>query len=254
MNLARADYASLSDQTLLELMISDLEMNSRFKDENGAYISAQEWDGLTFDGTCDNTLYTDLIEIWWCNSFTISGGTIHLKWIPSKVRTFCVLRNELQGTVETNLLPRSLWFFKIMSNDFCGEFDISGLPREIGKIFIGWNSFKGSLNIPALPDTVVQFSAGFNQFSGSIDLRFLPENMAFLLLNNNLLSGRFNVIRMPGKMRSMGLNDNLFSQRILEIIRPSNSDGFFIDYRNAGIAMCIDENGEEIQAQEVLPF
>ena len=244
--LGRVDYNALSTQTLMELLICDVEMKGRFLDDQDEYKDIDAWSDISFD---EDGL---LVDIWWSNALTISKGTMHLEWIPSTVRSFCAMRNDLHGTIETHRLPPSILFFNIMSNDFCGSFNIAGLPANIQKVTISWNSFSGALNIPALPQKVKTFQASVNQFSGTIDITKLPGKLEVLLIDTNRLSGSLGVMHMPPQMRSVGLNNNFFKQDVFHICHPSQVEAIFVDYRNSGIQKCIDENGVYVKSKQTL--
>ena len=241
-NLGKVDYASLSTQTLMELLIGDLRMRKKVQNAHGEYKDIQEWEGLTFDDD-DGSLY----NMYWNNAK--ADGTIDLKWIPPTLTAFSMMQNELSGTVETKSLPENMHFFNIMGNMFSGSFDISGLPAMISKVYISENEFTGTLDISAMPRRVVTFDASINHFSGTLDFTDLPKDLQYFLVDNNSFSGKLGVFRMPPFMRTVSLNENNFSVEVLHICRPKESERLFIDYRNSGIKECIDEKGEKVQAE-----
>ncbi|KNH04157.1 hypothetical protein XU18_2617 [Perkinsela sp. CCAP 1560/4] len=136
----------MSDQTLMELLISSLNGKNVFRDTEGDFEDIHAWENLTFDDAgkieeidfgyeermqfcfdsdCDGGCYEE-------EEYPIfQGGRIDLRWIPSSIKCFCVANLQLEETVETANLPWGLISIDLSCNKFTGPFAIGDLPKSL---------------------------------------------------------------------------------------------------------------------------
>ena len=176
-HLGRLDYASLSQQTLMELLIEHIEEKAKIRQEDGSDID--NWDGID----CNEDGNVTLID-WFRLDL---HGKIDLQWVPSTVIDFSVSSNWLKGSA-----------------------DISHLPTELESLFLDENSFSGTLDLTALPDCLERLNAFENKFSGSICLTCLPSNLGFLKLSKNSFSGTLDLTSLPDTLAHLDLSKNEF--------------------------------------------
>ena len=140
-SFGRVDPASMPDQTLLELLVSDIENTTVVRDKEGVFLDILSWDGLTFTAG-EVTQVNFAAEITFDDeNETEEGqyilgpkGSIDLRWVPRTVHTFSISDLDLHGTVETSGLAEALWRFNISSNKFTGTFCIASLPQRLKKL------------------------------------------------------------------------------------------------------------------------
>ena len=79
-NLGRVDYNSLSDQTLMELLIEgfDDKTKKRYQDDHGMYLDVCEWPFIKYDDD-ERVIKIDI------DSLHVSGS-IELCYVPPKVK------------------------------------------------------------------------------------------------------------------------------------------------------------------------
>uniref|UniRef100_A0A7S4NZS2 Leucine-rich repeat protein n=1 Tax=Paramoeba aestuarina TaxID=180227 RepID=A0A7S4NZS2_9EUKA len=181
--LGRVDSARLSEQTLMELLIADIEGIDSFRDSNGDFLDIHQWKGLKLNNARQSV--TEIHFQLLFNRFFSHGGSIALKYIPLNVQVFKIAKNQLTGECDTLCLPRGLLTLGIAQNQLSGEFSLKNLPPRIQKVYISENSFHGTLDLPALPETVERFMADSNSFTGCLDFSALPEHLLTLSLGAN---------------------------------------------------------------------
>ena len=244
-SLGRIDYASLTEQSLMELLASRLTDVKHFQDDDGTFTDISKWTGLSFREE-------RLTHIDWCNieffyplddeNPSISpGGCIDLRFVPPHVMSITLKNMRFGGTVRTACLPNELRGFLISENCFDGEFEISELPRTLQFIEIQKNRFCGTLDIPGLPDTCIRFDAGSNLFVGSIDMTSLPVNLIYFSAQSNNLTGTVDLRFMPRTLNKVLLEKNHIEQEKLIVTHPLH-----ITFDKEKIHSIFDTDGNDI--------
>ena len=204
-SLGRVDFASLSQQNLMEMLVGDINARKMFHDSDGFFLDETEWMGVR----CD--LYGTVESIKWSNmhdSFFTDGGTIHLEWLPSTVQSFDIYRNHLFGRVDLTRLPAPMKLLILSVNRLEGAADFTALPREMQYLYLSNNSLCGSVNIENLPSSLLEIDASSNTLSGSLDLTSVFYGIKTLNLAGNKLSGDVRISFLPGSIQSVDLSRN----------------------------------------------
>ena len=250
--LGRPSIALMSDQTLMELLISNLKDADAFRDMHGDYLAIQEWTGVSFDnkgyvsaiswyrGTLFRAIFTDDEDEIYCKK----GGSVDFRYIPHSVRYLDMGGLDLEGTIDTEILPRGLLSLEIMENILEGNFTLSSLPPAIQSISIQTNEFVGSLPLHELPSSVLEFNAHQNFFSGSIEIHRLPLSIRQLRLEKNDLHGDLDMRFIPDSLRLLDIRGCKFRQDILQV-KGSVFCRMQFFYDQDVFAKIIDENGHK---------
>ena len=280
-NLGRVDYNSLSDQTLMEMLIDGLdeETKEKFQDTDKMYLDVCEWDFVKCDA--DNRV----VEI--CARSKLSGsiqlqytppkvthfrlvwsqsnvhGTIDLTHLPEAIQKISITGTQLSGSIDLEQLPHGMLVLSLISNCFTREINLSSLPGRMKKLTLSDNKLTGSINLTQLPQDLENLYLHSNQFQGSINLTQLPGSLQDLFLNNNQLSGSLYLGALPQAMVRIKLQNNSFSGSFIAmnlpleinlIIASKNSfqpiavvqsDAYAdIDLRESGVTSVVDESGD----------
>ena len=212
--LGRLDYQSLTDQTLMEILIDGMqdEGKSKFRDAHGGFKDIGEWEGVQCtDGH---------VKIIHFGSMKFTNTDFPFSCIPPSVDLFSAMKCAIHGTLDTSALPKNLGFFSVFSNALHGPVDFSSFPRSLGHIHIGSNAFCGSCALRDLPQSLRYFVAYDNQFSGEISLNDLPPELTMLSLYNNNFSGSIRIERLPNSMTRINLSQNEFSGDFVMLAFP----------------------------------
>ena len=203
--LGRLDYHSLSDQALMEMLISgmDEEDQEYYQDGNDNFLDVCEWSVVTCTDervTSVNVRYKEF------------GETQFLfRFIPPNVSHFQGEGSNLHGTLDTAELPQVLLDFNVADNELHGTLNWKGLPQKLETLMIDENNFCGSLALSDLPRSLKDFEACNNQFSGEISLNDLPPALEELWLYGNLLTGSIHIEKLPESIRNISLGGNSLS-------------------------------------------
>ena len=257
--LGRIHKDTLSDQTLMEILIAGMDDCIKFlyQDDNGNFTDFQQW----------NEVYH------WGGRVTGIGFTKRLydteqfpfAFIPPFVTDFKMYSCNLHGTLQTSALPANIEHFKVQGNKLHGSLDFQGFPRKLLIINIRSNQFSGSCALEDLPNELTIFNAKDNDFSGEIDLNSLPDDLQLLLLQKNKLTGSVNIARLPRIICGIDLSNNALSGDFRLMVFPESLDyinvesnllsqtftlraascelSFNLIFR--GLAAVVDENGNE---------
>ena len=210
--LGRLDYASLSDQALMEMLIEPLEEEEKGLLTYGRRFSTLhlidvcEWNCIE----CENSRVTKVLF----SGFNFSKKRVPFEFIPPLVREFNFSECQVHGTLDTSHLPRTLEGFDIYTNEMEGSLNFKGFPRKLRLIDISENYFSGICALSDLPDSLVDFIAHQNKFSGEITLNALPTALRWLMLSKNLLEGPIHIETLPNNIESIDLSENAFSGRL----------------------------------------
>ena len=240
----RVDASSLSEQTRMELLVSDIKYLSIIQSIPGEFLDIKYWRGL--DITDDNVtkiVFNQRENFISEDDFIVGpGGRIDLHWLPSKLAWLDLNDMCLEGTIETADLPRDLTFVDLDRNLFEGTFYMKGLPEKIEQMFIGANKLSGSLHLEHLPPKAVVFNAQRNRFEGTLDFGHLPECIETLNLSDNKFSGTINLRTIPVTLDGFFFNRTQISQKTLVIAVPTNGIArFFVD--KGRFDRIVDTNG-----------
>eukprot|EP00009_Paramoeba_aestuarina_P002483 CAMPEP_0201509468 /NCGR_PEP_ID=MMETSP0161_2-20130828/2514_1 /ASSEMBLY_ACC=CAM_ASM_000251 /TAXON_ID=180227 /ORGANISM="Neoparamoeba aestuarina, Strain SoJaBio B1-5/56/2" /LENGTH=376 /DNA_ID=CAMNT_0047904421 /DNA_START=33 /DNA_END=1163 /DNA_ORIENTATION=- len=185
--LGRLNYESMSQQALMEMVISKMSDENRrqFQDCNSNFLDVSEWEMVEMgdDGK-------SVVKIEWENEDPDQieleeQGTISLEWLPDTVTEFCISNRKFKGTLDCGKLPKSLEIFSVGENRLTGEFHVSKLPEGI-----------------------LCFDAPYNLLSGILDLQKAPQWLDYLCLEGNRLCGDLVIGRkVPIKILMFGFND-----------------------------------------------
>ena len=182
-HLGRLDYASLSQEILMELLIEHIEKKEKITTEDDTDI--ESWNGIT----CNE--HGDVMRVNW--GFLNIRGKIDLQWLPSTIK-----------------------YFQISGNSFKGSADFSRLPTKLESVELGGNSLDGAIDLTALPESLVTLTAQYNNFSGSLELTSLPDALKHLYLNNNKFEGYVNFGALPDSLCALNLSGNALLEGRLE--------------------------------------
>ena len=191
-SLGRLDYASLSDQALMEMLIDKMseDVKSQFQDTSGNFDDVCDWSCVACAGDC-------VIGV------SLPGSHLH-------------------GTLETSLLPLYLLRLDVSNNQLRGSLNFAAFSKFLQCIDIRKNLFDGICALSDLPDTIMWFQASENAFSGEISLNDLSVSMKVLELYDLNLSGSISITRLPLGMQILNLGKNSFSGDLnLKFLPPS---------------------------------
>ena len=217
LRLSRADYDSLPDQALFELVVDGFTNKDPFLDDEGDFKDISDWVGLTFNdaGRC--------VRVYWYESRF--DGPVGLAWIPASVEKFHIIESTVCGSVELTRLSDGLKGLAIIQSAIEGTIDLTLLPQQLLYINLTMNTLTGSIDLTALPAHIVDVALTANDFSGSVDLTRLPGTMKGLMLNKNALSGTVELAKIPESMMTLDLRQNQLEgtaaipRRLLGIVR-----------------------------------
>ena len=231
-NLGHVDYASFSDQTLMEMLYEgfDERAKKRYQDKSGNYLDVCEWESVACD---DDERVVAIIE-----EDDVSGS-LELRYIPPKVQEVHISQKNLVGSIELGDLPRNMENLYLCENEFCGSANLTQLPDEMLKLSLNINKLTGSLDLTNLPHRIQEIRLQVNQFTGSIDLAHLPQKLVLLSLYDNKLTGDFIAKNISPSLRNMYASGNQFNA--VAVVESPTSAHFVLV--NSGVKSLVDENG-----------
>ena len=256
-NLGRVDYSSLSDQTLMEMLIDGLdeETKEKFQDTDKTYLDVCEWDFVKCDSAnrvveiCARGKLSGSIELQYTppkvTHFRLAWsqsnlhGTIDLTHLPKNIKEICITGSQLAGFIELEQLPHGMLVLSLNSNYFTGEIDLSSVPARMKKLILSDNKLTGSINLTQLPSGLQDLFLNKNQLSGSLYLGALPQAMVRIKLQNNFFSGSFIAMNLPLEIDLIIASNNNF-QPIAVVQSDAYAD---IDLRESGVTSVVDESG-----------
>ena len=200
-SLGRLDYASLSQQALMEMVIEGITNKEKICGDADEPKDIEEWKGVKIEDG-------EVVAIYWVSCAL--KGPIHLEWLPSSVKELSVSENSLAGTLDW-ALPTSMKELDLTANKFTGPVDLERLPERMESVDVSYNKFDGSLKLWSLPDTLTEFHAFDNKFSGSVDLTRLPVGLVLLDVEINSLSGSVVLTELPNCLEELTLSNNEFT-------------------------------------------
>ena len=245
----RVDVSSLSDQTRMELLVADIQHLSAVQSTTGEFLDIKQWRGVDIiDDYVDYIVFNHTDIFIGEDDFVVGpGGSIDLRWLPSKLAWLDLHDMLLEGTIETADLPRDLQYVDLTRNNLKGTLCMKGLPQNMQKLRIGDNKLCGSLHLEHSPPNLVAFDAHWNGFEGTLDFRHLPEKMDTLNLRDNKFSGSIDLSKIPSSLTHFYFNRTQISQETLVIAVPTNGiDRFYVDKDR--FDRIVDTNGRDIKS------
>ena len=240
--LFRVSEASLSDQTRLEMLVSDFKHQEQFKDKEGDLLSIKDWPGVMLNWR------EEADKICWKNVARMDGP-ISLDLLPPTL-TECDLSQPdpwqtmpsgtLTGTLETIRLPRGLKSLSLSKNAFHGTLDCASLPPDLKRLNVSQNNFEGSLELDVLPSDMVHFNVYKNNFSGNVLLDDLPKNLQSLMISNNALSGTLSTAKLPPNLNILEISSNAFTGSVALETLPVNLEVLFLGHNEFSGSIRLD--------------
>ena len=208
--LGRLDYDSLSDQTLMEIL---MENSGPYflHDKNGNFTDACSWDYVSCENGRVTHLQFEKCYLW---------SQFEFGFIPPLVRSFTVLSCDMRGTLDTSLLPRNLELFDVGFQKMSGTLDWKSFPRKLRSIDIKYNLFTGSIVLSDLPNALVYLEVLGNRFSGELSFRELPPSLYKLNLSGNELTGPITIDEVHNQIYEINLGCNFFSGDFRLLVVP----------------------------------
>ena len=273
----RLDFASLSDQTCLELLIAGAadEFKARYQDENGEFLDICEWGshGMFPAIKCDEAKSVVSVKF----KGMKGKGPLQLDFIPSNVTSFRIYLSFIGdecmgGTITTALLPQALKEFEVSGQALTGGFNLCALPETLQMVDVAINELEGLCDFSALPKGLQILRLQQNKFSGSIVLDSLPEALENLNLSYNALSGTLDFAHLCPALRRLDLSNNAFEG---SFCLAANLKDIYVRVRNTDLSgtavlpklatvraklegtkiqAVVDENGEPHPSQSSFMF
>ena len=230
--LGRLDYASLSHQALMEMVIDGDDSRKEFQDDSGNYKDIRDWKGVTLDSNGNVTevrweWYASALDLRWLPptlmKFWYHAGyasrrvekcnepiQLHICYaqLPENLESFTMKRVGLRGEMDTRDLPRSLEIVDLPLNRIRGSLDLTTLPPEMKKLKMPLNEISGSIDMTSLPDRMIKLDLSSNKISGTLDLTKLPHTMQKVDLFSNKISGSVDVSNLPASFIHLNLSSN----------------------------------------------
>ena len=230
---AMASYTSMTDQAMMEMLISGLSAKSKdhFQASNESYLDVCDWDFVECD-TKDR-----VISIFF-NGPTCFRGSVFLEYIPRCVIEFSVAYIPFEGTLDTTALPDRMHTLDIDTTHLSGTVNFTKFPERITTLRLESNHFTGSCDLTALPAALVTLSLSGNQFSGSLDLYTLPRTMGSLDISHNSFSGEFALCDHPDTLLCIDAQRNGFQG-----VAVAPKDGVEVRLFGNDITAVVDEKG-----------
>jgi len=220
-DLGRLDHASLSQQTLMEIVLSGIHTNKEsICGSNSSPKDLSEWQNTILNGN------GDVDEIRWTNV----EGTFQLEWLPSTVRRIYIRETKAPGTIDASKLPAQLSYLHLVANLFCGEFDLTHLPQNMDSLIINCEKFDGPIDVTKLPQRMTTLHINQTQLSGTVDLTALPGCLEVLVLARTALYGAVDLTQLPRSMSCFNISHNEFSGETDFSKLPQSLQQFSIEY------------------------
>mmetsp|Transcript_5079 Transcript_5079/g.7589 ORF Transcript_5079/g.7589 Transcript_5079/m.7589 type:complete len:215 (-) Transcript_5079:22-666(-) len=180
-SLGRIENASLSQQTLMEVLISKIDNTEMILRDTGEIDDIFTWKNVAF--TTDKEVEEIDWSYWWLT------GTFDIQWLPPTLRILSVWRNHLKGEIDFTNLPASMTHLDLSENEFFGSVDLRSLPSGMIEFDVGKNSFSGSISLQSLPVGIQKLYLHNNSLEGETGFGSLPESLVDLDLSYTNLSG-----------------------------------------------------------------
>ena len=208
-SMGSINLSALSDQTLMELFVEELDDASKeqFKLSNGDYLLACDWKGVKCIKNRVSEIFFNIHDKY---AMKPMHGTLSFSALPRSIKS-CEIRMigyPFYGSIDTTTLPAMLLNFSVRENFLTGYFELRHLPPQLKKLNINENEFTGSCYLSALPSELEEIHGTRNKFHGSIELDKLPRTLRVLNFCGNSLQGSLDLTKLPSRMKAIYLNDN----------------------------------------------
>ena len=238
-SLGRLDYASLSDQARMELMVERMPDREIYQDDNGAYKDVCEWGGVSCD--IDGN-----VQGIWMNIYDRSEGSIDLSYIPPHVTQMYIAGNvhgmQTRASIDVHMLPERLEQLGIELQQMVGTVDMTALPAKLFNICE--NKCTGSFVLTSLPPGIEHIHARDNLFSGSLNFSSLPDKLVEIQLDKNRFSGEFRIEKFPRAMRRLTVSQNrLIGEAVIQKGKNFGDIMFSIDENF--VTSVVDPSGKQ---------
>ena len=157
--LGRIDYASFSQQTLMEMVVENIEDVERICGTRDDPLEIAEWGGVD----CDEK--GDVLRIDWSNEAL--KGSINWRWLPSTLVRIEIGFCELSGALDLPRLPAGLRQMLIYDANLTGPIDLSQLPAKLVELSFCINSLSGPIDLTRLPRCLERLILALNEFTAN---------------------------------------------------------------------------------------
>mmetsp|Transcript_34334 Transcript_34334/g.53605 ORF Transcript_34334/g.53605 Transcript_34334/m.53605 type:complete len:219 (-) Transcript_34334:24-680(-) len=180
-SLARLDYASLSQECLMEMVVDGFDTKIRIWGSTEHPADLSQWTGVTLNEN------GEVVSIHWI-ALDVSGS-LALEWLPTTVTVTETAMTDLSGTLELTKLPEVLVTLFLSTNKFIGSIDLTRLPNTLELLNVGKNDLSGTLDLRSLPPRLRQLTLSSNFFRGETDFSQLPVSLIQIDCSTTSLSG-----------------------------------------------------------------
>mmetsp|Transcript_6834 Transcript_6834/g.10346 ORF Transcript_6834/g.10346 Transcript_6834/m.10346 type:complete len:212 (-) Transcript_6834:20-655(-) len=175
-SLGRVDKASFTQQTLMEILIENIEVQDSIV--HGESIT--QWFGVSMRNDSVDTIRWLGVRL---------GGSIDFRWLPPTLTSINAVKNDFSGETCLTELPPTLQVFNISENHFCGSLDLTTLPESLTSMCVSGNNFSGSIDLTKLPKSLASLSLQSNPLDGEADFSQLPDALIHLNVIDTGLTG-----------------------------------------------------------------
>uniref|UniRef100_A0A7S4KVK1 Leucine-rich repeat protein n=1 Tax=Paramoeba aestuarina TaxID=180227 RepID=A0A7S4KVK1_9EUKA len=161
--VGRFDEFSLSDQSLIELLISGFPSSKKYRDQNGDVLEITSMQGIE----CNADGQVETLDI----SYTRHKGSLDMRWLPPKTKRADFYGGDFKGVYDSALIPSSMKFLRLSANSLEGNLDLTILPTSLRFLSLSRNSITGTLNFASLSDNLQSLDVADNKICGTLNLR-----------------------------------------------------------------------------------
>ena len=184
---AKASFCTLSQQSLLEMLIAEIADQTPFyRSKKLPWSKRSLKDECTWPGVaCDEEQKVTTIN--WKGKGL--AGVLNVRYLPQTIEKFSVENNALRGFIPLGELPHSIEELHMQNNEYAGSVALPALPPNIRIVDLSFNALSGEIDITQLPDSLTKLNLSHNKLTGGVDLHFLPKGICVINLAENQLSG-----------------------------------------------------------------
>ena len=203
-DLGRVDLFSLTQQQLMELLVSGLKDKDSIFESEFPPPDACTWSKVE----CDSK--RDVRAIRWARREL--RGSIDLQFLPLRLEYLDIGRNHLKGSIDVGNLPPQMFYVSFTQNNFLGTVDLTKFSVFLDNFDCAANVLSGSLDLTKLPAGMRSLALSMNRFTGSVDLTALPACLEALYLDGNRLCGKLDLGALPLGLQLLDLENNDFEE------------------------------------------
>ena len=188
--VVRVQIDMLPDQTLLELLISELDENTQrlHQDSDGVYRPIDTWESLGID---TNGLVSDFCSVQRYDQKW--SGSLVPKYLPQSVKIVRIRLTYIDGTVDFAAFPQSLEALILENNRFSGSAALEELPASMGTIAISSNRFTGTIAFENLPPRLERLDVMNNGFTGKSPSKTSRKRFEHWILGSTCFQGKLSL-------------------------------------------------------------